>query len=132
MRATQRLFASRALAAALLLFACAPMNGTGDGGPAETGPVRMEPSPIACRDTLGEALQLQSGNPSLRDITNEPDGDGFFSHVDATAGGLVASPRQSYLYARFTDEGLVKVPLNDEEALESWIGTSPFTATSSA
>ena len=51
-------------------------------------------------------------------INREEDG---FIHVDvdATAGGLVADPRQSFLYARFTPSGLEKVDVNDIEALSS-------------
>jgi hypothetical protein len=37
--------------------------------------------------------------------------------VDATGGGLNAT--ESYVYARFTDKGLIKVELTDEEAFES-------------
>lgn len=99
----------------LLAEACSP----GQPAPVDGGPVCSEPSPPPCAEELKAALELVAGDPSPGTIENQPDGDGFWSIVDATAGGLVADPRQSYLYARFTDEGLEPVALNDDEALAS-------------
>lgn len=41
----------------------------------------------------------------------------FLTWIDATGGGL--TPTESYVYARFTDDGLEKLDLGDEDALES-------------
>jgi hypothetical protein len=41
----------------------------------------------------------------------------FLSHIDATAGGFQGT--RGYTYARFTEAGLVKVDISDEESLES-------------
>jgi hypothetical protein len=89
---------------------------TGDGG----GPMREllcpEPTPPSCSDE--SILELQffaEANDGL--IENEADGEGFLTHVDATGGGF--TPSKAYVYARFTDEGLVRVDVGDEAALES-------------
>jgi hypothetical protein len=101
----------------LPLLACPPTTGE-DAGPGEQ--TCTAPSTVECVSELTEALDLTSGAPSPQEINNLPGGGGsVLSVVDARAGGLTADPRQSYLYARFTSSGLFKVPLNDEEALES-------------
>jgi hypothetical protein len=50
------------------------------------------------------------------DEEDAPKGE-FVSHVDATAGGI--SGTDGYTYARFTEQGLMAVPLSDEQALAS-------------
>ncbi len=63
-------------------------------------------------------LQLSLfANPNGALIDNEVDGRGFLTHVDATGGGPSSS--LAYVYARFTDAGLVKVNVGDEAAFES-------------
>lgn len=98
---------------ASLSIACAPPTETPDG------PVCTEPSAIACEAELIEHLSLVEGAVSPQQITNERDGSGIKSVVDARAGGLTADPRQPYLYARFRGGGLEKVELDDKEALSS-------------
>ncbi len=106
--------------ASLSMAAC-----TGDsGGDPEPTP-EAEPAgcteltPVSCEDELVAALGLQAGDVSPQGIAvTEADGV-FEADVNATAGGLVADPRQSYLYAKFTDAGLEKVALNDADALDS-------------
>lgn len=97
----------------LLALACAPAE-VPDGGP-----VCIEPGEVACKAELGEALSLVGGSVSPQNITNERDGNGIKSVVDARAGGLTADPRQPYLYARFRGGGLEKVELDDQQALSS-------------
>lgn len=94
-------------------LACAP----GEEPPG--GPVCTEPSEVACTSELTEALSLTAGAVSPQTISNERDGDGIKSLVDARAGGLTADPRQPYLYARFRGGGLEKVEIDDEQALSS-------------
>lgn len=65
-----------------------------------------------------QEMQLQD-SVAAGDIDNEADGDVWTTLVDATAGGFNANPPHAYVYARFTDEGLTKVELTDEDALES-------------
>jgi hypothetical protein len=52
-------------------------------------------------------------------VENAADGSGWYSLVDATAGGFGANPPDSYVYARFTSTGLEKVEISDETALDS-------------
>jgi hypothetical protein len=91
----------------------------GPGEIPDDGPVCTEPSDVACAAEIAEALSLVEGSVSPQQITNERDGDGIKSVVDARAGGLTADPRQPYLYARFRGGGLEKVELDDEQALSS-------------
>lgn len=73
---------------------------------------RCEPRPVPCVEASISRLPLLT-EPNTGTITTE----GELTVIDATAGGRM--PTESYLYARFTREGLVKVPLHDEEALTS-------------
>src|SRR5687768_14459179 len=50
-------------------------------------------------------------------ITDEVAGDVHTTHVDATGGGV--SPTQSFVYGKFTDAGLVKVDISDEQSFTS-------------
>lgn len=47
------------------------------------------------------------------------DGNDWVSTVDATAGGFIEAPARPWLYLAFTDDGLRKVDLTDEDALTS-------------
>jgi hypothetical protein len=105
-----------------LLSACssAPVTPSTTGGnvvePVE--PSCTEPAAIPCEDAVYQGLNLQTDvAPGL--ITNEMDaaGGGFLSLIDATAGGFSASDPDSYVYGRFTDMGLEKVEISDEESL---------------
>ncbi|MBI4956449.1 MAG: HmuY family protein [Myxococcales bacterium] len=110
-------------AAAVLGGACAKDEETTPGGGGGTGgvgpqPVCTTPTAVACEDQVILQMNLQPlAAPGL--ITDTVEGDGFASLVDATAGGFNASPPDSYVYARFTPTGLVKVDLSDEAALAS-------------
>ena len=89
--------------------------GSADAGPAWT-PACTEPTAPPCVDESFLELNLFAAT-SPAAITNTADGAGWQTHVDATGGGF--SPSQSYVYARFTDEGLVKVEVGDEAAFDS-------------
>lgn len=79
-------------------------------------PVCSEPTPVPCEDeSVLELALFAPPNPAM--ITNTADGDGWLTHVDATGGGF--NPTLSYVYARFTDEGLVRVDVGDEDAFGS-------------
>jgi hypothetical protein len=73
---------------------------------------------VECVDQSISQLMLFEAPASGR-ITNspDPDTDSFQTTVDATAGGLEAT--ESFVYARFTDRGLEKVPIGDEDAFAS-------------
>src|SRR5690606_21099415 len=89
--------------------------GHADAGPTWT-PVCTEPTPPSCVDESFLELNLFS-TTSPAAITNTAEDAGWQTHVDATGGGF--SPSQSYVYARFTDEGLVNVEVSDETAFDS-------------
>lgn len=100
-------------------------GGAGVGGAAAAGgaggsvaALCTEPTLVACSDQVIVGMGFQSGVTKGL-ITNEPDGSGFRSHVDATAGGAFAPKPESYTYARFTDQGMVKVVLSDDKAIDS-------------
>jgi HmuY protein len=75
--------------------------------------VQME---VPCSDQAILELNFHK-DPSDGKITNEADGAGYISAIDATAGG--ASAPKSYVYAKFTDKGLVAVAIGDEASLDS-------------
>jgi hypothetical protein len=90
-------------------------GGSGGGGSAGTC---SEPAEVPCSDQVIQQLDLQP-IPAPGLITSQADGAGWMSQVDATAGGFGADPPHAYVYGRFTDSGLEKVEISDEQALES-------------
>lgn len=84
---------------------------TGVGGCREEG--------VPCEDEMILDLGLVEGTISAGAVENSADGDGWTSAVDATAGGIVEAPSNPWVYLRFTDDGLVKVELDDLDALTS-------------
>lgn len=69
-----------------------------------------------CADaSIGQLVLLEAENPAPVESSSEA--DGLHARIDASAGG--ASPTEGYVYARFTDDGLLKVELGDEDALAS-------------
>ncbi|MGK4000392.1 HmuY family protein [Sorangium sp. So ce1024] len=92
-------------------------EGGGGSGPAP-GSGCAEPTLVPCEDDVFQQMNLQD-TVAPGEIRNEPDGAGFRSFIDATAGGAFASEPEAYVYARFTDGGLEKVELSDEDALGS-------------
>ncbi len=104
----------------LILTGCAPaLAGCGgeDEPPAPPAFNCTSPTPPPCTDALLLELNLQQEvAPGL--ITSFVENGVWRSTVDATAGGAFASSPDSYVYARFADEGLVKIEIDDETALE--------------
>ncbi|MDI1483324.1 HmuY family protein [Polyangium sp. y55x31] len=88
----------------------------GDGGGVAVG--CDEPTAVPCEDQVIQGMNLQNDiAPGL--ITNEPDGEGFRSGIDATAGGAFVSDPDSYVYGKFTETGLQKVEISDEDSVTS-------------
>ena len=56
---------------------------------------------------------------SIGAIANQRLGPEFLSSVDATAGGFQQASTNPWVYVRFTNAGLEKVELSDEDSLES-------------
>ncbi|MCB9694636.1 MAG: HmuY family protein [Alphaproteobacteria bacterium] len=81
-------------------------------------PVCTEPTAVSCFDDLLIDLSLQDAVSNGR-VTNTPDGEGWVSTVDATAGGFGNSANNPWVYVKFTDEGLARVDITDEDALDS-------------
>ncbi len=75
------------------------------------------PSTVNCIDESISMLDLfDTVSPAA--ITEEGTTSGeFLTLIDATGGGFM--PTQAFVYARFTDTGLVKVDITDEDALDS-------------
>ena len=72
---------------------------------------------VTCQDQSIQQLPLFTA-PSPAAITDESvDTDNFITFIDSSGGGI--APNQSYVYARFTEQGLEKVAIGDEAALES-------------
>lgn len=90
---------------------------TGTGNPQPT-PVCTEPTDVPCSDQVILQMNLKK-DPAPGAITSTPDGQGWISSIDATAGGAFAADPHSYTYGRFTDAGLEKVAIGDEDALDS-------------
>jgi hypothetical protein len=99
-------------------------SGSGSTSSASTGaggapsPVCTEPTDVPCEDQVFLEMNLKD-DPAPGDIENEPEGTGFHTSVDATAGGAFNPDPHSYVYGRFTEDGLEKVDISDEESIES-------------
>jgi hypothetical protein len=90
--------------------------GAMDGGGATDAGFVCTRTPVECSDQAIQQLDLKmTVAPGL--ITNAADGTGFKSTIDATGGGF--QPTESYVYARFTAQGLEKLPISDLTALDS-------------
>ncbi|MBU0553234.1 HmuY family protein [Myxococcota bacterium] len=90
---------------------------------AAPGPVAVcsEPSFVTCEDQMILEMALQP-DPAPGRISNDASDSQqgvWLSEIDATAGGAFANPPHAFVYGRFTDEGMEKVDIDDEAALES-------------
>jgi hypothetical protein len=98
-------------------------GGSGGAGGAGGGGGGMvvactEPAAVPCEDQVIQGMNFQNDiAPGL--ITNEADGAGWKSGIDATAGGAFVSDPDSYVYAKFTETGLQKVEISDEDSIAS-------------
>lgn len=80
------------------------------------GPFSCTRTVIECSDQVIQQLDLKT-NVTTGLITTQADGIGFRSTIDAVGGGF--PPTDSYVYARFTDTSLEKLPISDMTALDS-------------
>lgn len=122
---------------AALLMACdggeKVVDDTGGGGgddTAETGetgetgdtntldPVCTEATDIPCVDAIISDLSLHDDETSDGEVTNTLEGEDWLTVLDASAGGSNQAANNPWLYVKFTDEGLVRVDIDDETALE--------------
>jgi HmuY protein len=93
-------------------------GGSGEGGGPGPAPGCFEPTAVPCEDQVILGMNLQD-DVAPGAVRSEPDGAGFRSFVDATAGGAFTPDPDSYVYARFTETGLEKVEISDEASLTS-------------
>jgi hypothetical protein len=101
------------------LAACGAGSSPNGGGEEIPTPACISPTAVGCVDQAILALELQATSAISGLVVNAPDGAGWTTMVDATAGGFAASPPDAYAYAKFTAAGLVQVDLSDEGALTS-------------
>ncbi|MET0387791.1 MAG: HmuY family protein, partial [Polyangiales bacterium] len=88
-----------------------------EAGDAGTNPGGGDLREVPCTDQSVSELTLLDvpTDGEVRDESSE--GGVFESYIDATGGGT--APTESYTYVRFTDEGLKRVDISDEEAFTS-------------
>lgn len=90
----------------------------GAGGGGGMMAVCTDPAAVPCEDQVIQGMNFQGeAAPGL--ITEEADGAGFRVHVDATAGGFGVQNPHSYVYGRFTETGLEKVEISDDDSIGS-------------
>ncbi len=80
-----------------------------------------DPTPVSCEEQMIPEMALQPGvapGQISNDASDRQQGL-WLSEIDATAGGAFSNPPHAYVYGRFTDNGMEKVDLGDEAALES-------------
>lgn len=90
-------------------------DGGSDGGTSTA--ICTEPTAVECEDQVWQFLDFKT-QVAAGEVTNTQDGEVWVSEVDARAGGAF-SVTDAYTYARFTDQGLVKLPVDDDGALGS-------------
>jgi hypothetical protein len=112
----KRLFIGLACA----LAGCSTTGNTSSPDMATSSAICSAPTAVTCTDQSVLKLNLFATVPN-RTITNTADGAGFLSEIDATGGatGGAITPRESFVYAKFTDAGLERVAISDEQAFDS-------------
>jgi hypothetical protein len=105
----------RNLPVLLLLLGCAE-DPVAEPEP-QPEPLCEEPRALTCVDDLVLKLGLHGDKVSEGLVSNAPAGDYTVTTVDATAGGFGQSQDNPWIYVRFTDEGAVRVDIDDETAL---------------
>lgn len=90
----------------------------GDDGAAGPEAVCTEATEVSCVDALLLDLALQD-NVSRDPVSTTTDGEDFITVVDASAGGYDQATRNPWVYVKFSEDGAVKVEIDDESALES-------------
>jgi hypothetical protein len=99
------------------VVACGGDDATSNEGEQAQAHVPKEPQEVACTDESVTKLTLFDQEPSDAEVINDPQEEGFLTEVDTTGGDI--SPTESFVYLKFTDDGLKLVEVNDEEAFES-------------
>ena len=105
----------------MVMLACSEKEQVSDSGTSSVGiePICTEPVEPNCVDSLILDLSLHDDKVSYATVSSSQDGEDWISGVDASAGGFQESANNPWVYVRFTDEGLERVDIDDETALES-------------
>ncbi len=115
-----RLLLSASIVVVTGLAACAqpPVATEGEGeGEGEPAATCTEAVAVPCRDDVFGTLSMSLDETATGVIDNVVDGDGYDTGVDARSNGAFASG--PWVYGRFTEAGLEKVELFDDESLDS-------------
>ncbi len=114
-----------------MLVGCPSTPAGNDAGMSPDAPMSAEDAPLGtdafteacgpidpiCQDQSISTLDFfDTVSPAAVTEEGEMAGE-FLTLIDATGGGM--TPSQSYVYARFTDTGLEKLEISDEDALLS-------------
>lgn len=102
----------------LSLVACGDKDSDDTGGGSDGGAYECTATEPTCEDALFTDLSLQDDEVSDGDVTNTTDGSDFVSVVDASAGGYNNASQNPWVYVKFADDGLQKLDLADDDALE--------------
>lgn len=104
----------------VLLLACGEKEAdTSTEEVVELAAVCEELVDVECVDDMILDLSLHDDKTSEGAVSTSEDGADFVSTVDATAGGFGNSSDNAWVYVKFTTDGLEKVDIDDETALES-------------
>lgn len=111
------------LSLAAVLAACSGSEGSDDSDTAVDPPaleaVCTEATPPGCVDALVSDLSLHDDKVSAGAVTDTIDGADYVTAIDATAGGFGNETQNPWVYVKFTEDGAVRVDIDDEAALES-------------
>jgi hypothetical protein len=109
------------LAAFPIVIACDPPpadgEGEGEGEGENHGPTCSEPRVVDCEEDVFRVLRMDLDGQAPGRIENTAVDGVFEVDVDATAGGFNGT--QGWVYGRFTEDGLLKVPLADIDSFGS-------------
>jgi hypothetical protein len=72
---------------------------------------------VSCIDESFAQLALFEEPSGVKPVEEDKQNGSFYTSIDATGGGL--SPTKSFVYARFTQQGLKAVAISDDEAFDS-------------
>lgn len=111
----KRISTPKIISLSLVTLAIAGCGGGGGGGK-DMLAAQCMPTTVSCTDQQVSDLALFA-TVNMATVDNTADGGGWVSHIDATAGGL--TPTKSFVYAKFTDTGLLRVDISDEAAFNS-------------
>lgn len=87
--------------------------------PPNNNPMGGECSDVFCFENIITDMSLHFDRTSAGTVLNADDNGDWVSTIDATAGGFLEANNNAFLYMRFTQDGLEKIDIDDETALES-------------